>query len=61
MKSFMITDTVQRKSCYIYATPGHTNCKARDEVKADVVKNVIICFRMLTSSAFVLAKGKPKE
>ena len=61
----MITDTVQRKSCYNYATPWHTHCRygriflgASDEVKKQVLKHVINCFSMLTTRAFIFKQGR---
>ena len=54
----MITHTVRCKLCYNYATSSvHTYCNcglvllgASDEVKKQVLKHVINCFSMLTSS-----------
>ena len=67
----MITDNIQFKSCYNYAAPGYTYCKcglilpgASDEVKKQVLKNVLNCFNFLTTSATVFVKkqlGRPKE
>ena len=59
----MITDNIQFKSCYNYAAPGRTYCKcglilpgASDEVKKQVLKNVINCFNFLTTGATVFVK-----
>ena len=64
----MITNTVQCKSCYNYATPGYTSCKcgfilpgASDEIKKQVPKDVMNFFSMLTTSAFVLKAGTSRE
>ena len=63
----MITHTVRCKLCYNYATSSvHTYCNfgfvllaVSDEVKKQVLKNVINCFSMLTSSALVFKQGQP--
>ena len=58
-KFWMITDAVQCTSCYKDATPGHTSRMwtfspgASEEVKKQVLKNVINCFNILTTSASV--------
>ena len=64
----MITNIVQCKSCYKYATPGYTSCKcgfvhpgASDEIKKQVPKDVMNFFSMLTTSAFVLKAGTSRE
>ena len=65
IKILMITDTIQCKSCYNNATHGHTWCKsglvlvgATDEVKKQILKNVINCFDIFRTSAFVSLSGK---
>ena len=57
---FMITDAVQCESCYNHATLGHSYCKcghtlpgASDEAKKQVLKKVMNCFIIFTTSAFV--------
>ena len=63
----MIKDAVQCKSCCNNATPGHRHCRsgrifcgASDEVKKQVLQNFIICFNILTTSAFVSWTGKSR-
>ena len=53
----MITDEEQCQTCYYYATPGHTYpiCRqappgASDEAKEQVLKNLMHCFNILTTS-----------
>ena len=61
------SDTVQCKSFYQYATPGHTSCEcglvlpgASEEVKKQVLQNVINCLVFPTTSAFAFKTGKLK-
>ena len=63
----MITDTVQCKSCYNCATPGHTFCKcglvdlgASDEVQKQVLKNVINGINVFTTSTLFLYRESPE-
>ena len=56
---FMTTDAVQCRSCTVCVTLGHTHCEcglilfgASQEVKKQVLKNVINCFHILTTGAF---------
>ena len=51
-----------------HATPGHTYCKcglallgASDDVKKQVLKNIINFFRKLTTSAFVFEQVRPRR
>ena len=62
----MITDTVKCRSCYKYGTLGHTYCEcglmlpgASDDVKKQIIKNVINCFNVMKTSAFVLEMECP--
>ena len=68
LEILMIKETVRCKSCHEYATLGHIYCKcglvlpqASDEVKKQVLENVIICFSMLTTSAFILQTRKAQK
>ena len=59
----MITDTVQCKSYYNHTTSGHTycNCGFILLVKKQVLKNVMNCFSILTTSAFSFQNRKSPE
>ena len=63
----MITDTVQSRSCYTYATFRHTCCecgivlpRAREENKKQGLRNVINCFKRLTTTTLVFKIGTPR-
>ena len=63
----MITNTVQCKSCYQLRNFRNTSCEcglifheARKEVKKQVLKNVINCFSVPRTTAFVFKTGKPR-
>ena len=65
---FMITDATLCHTCYHDAPLGHTRCTcghtnpgASDEVKEQVLNNVMSCLKTPTTFAFVLKQGTPEE